>query len=138
MNHEKFETAAKVLFFGTLEEPFAVESAQKTIHLNSEEDLLVWLDSTLSKKKNKLKKGALMQGSFVFPQGMDFSYWREFHANCLDDNFRAVLYKWVGGFEDELICSVLKISKGTLYSRYNKGLVRLGEFLIDRQTSLGL
>jgi len=138
MNQEKFETAAKVLFFGTLEEPFAVESAKKTINIGSEEELLSWLDSSLSKKKKKLKKGAQLQGVFIFPQDMDLSYWREFHASCLEDSFRAVLYKWVGGFEDEVICSVLKISKGTLYSRYNKGLVRLGEYLIDRQTNLGL
>lgn len=138
MNQEKFETAAKVLFFGTLEEPFAVESAKKTIHITSQEELLSWLESTLSKKKNRLKKGAQMQGAFEFPPGMDLSYWREFQANCLEDDFRAVLYKWVGGFEEDVICSVLKISKGTLYSRYNKGLIRLGEFLIDRQTSMGL
>jgi len=138
VQQDKFETAAKVLFFGTLEEPFAVESAQKTIHMTSQKELLSWLDATLSKKKNKLKKGAQMQGAFSFPQGMDLSYWREFHANCLEESFRAVLYKWVGGFEDDEISSVLKISAGTLSSRYNKGLVKLGEYLIDRQTSLGL
>ena len=69
---------------------------------------------------------------------MDLSYWREFHANCLEESFRAVLYKWIGGFEDNEICTVLGVSEGTLSSRYNKGLVKLGEYLIDRQTSLGL
>jgi len=138
MQTEGFETAAKVLFFGTLEEPFAIEAAKKTIHIGSQEELLAWLDSTLSKKKNKLKKGAQMQGVFVFPAEMDLSYWREFHSNCIEDSFRAVLYKWIGGFSDDIICSVLDISAGTLYSRYNAGLVKLGEYLIDRQTSLGL
>lgn len=139
MDQQKFETAAKVLFFGTLEESFAIETAKKTIHIKSEADLLKWLEVTLRKQKTKHSvSGSPMQGVFVFPAGMDLSYWREFKTNCILNNFLAVLYKWVGGFEDEAICKTLNISKGTLYSRYNKGLLKLGEYLIDRQTSLGV
>lgn len=139
MDQQKFETAAKILFFGTLEESFAIETAKKTIHIKSEAELLKWLDSTLRKQKAKHSvSGTLSQGVFVFPAGMDLSYWREFKTNCILNDFLAVLHKWVGGFEDEVICESLKISEGTLYSRYNKGLLKLGEYLIDRQTSLGV
>ena len=139
MNKQNFETAAKVLFFGTLEESFAIETAKKTIHIKSEQELLEWLEQSLRKRKTKHRVSKVpMQGVFSFPVGTDLSYWREFKTNCISNDFLAVLYKWIGGFEDDLICKTFDMSKGTLYSRYNKGLMKLGEYLIDRQTSLGV
>lgn len=139
MDKQNFETAAKVLFFGTLDESFAIETAKKTIHIKSDAELLKWLGQTLHKRKTKHGvSNTPMKSVFSFPVGMDLSYWREFKTNCTPNDFLAVLYKWIGAFEDDLICESLEISKGTLYSRYNKGLIKLGEYLIDQQTSLGV
>lgn len=136
---ENFELAAKILFFGTLEESFAIESAKKFAKAENTEELLTGLHKLLLSRKNKMSNLVHMtQGSFVFPAGVDLSYWREFKIHSQQDAFLVVLYKWIGGFSDQDLCEAFKISKGSLYSRYNRGLKSLGEFVANNQASLGI
>lgn len=135
---ENFELAAKILFFGTLEESFSIESAKKFVQAENKVELLRAVHNFMNKKRNKTTKFVNMtQGSFVFPVGVDLSYWREFKAHCQQDAFSVVLYKWIAGLSNEDICEALRITQGSLYSRYNSGLKSLGDFLVNRQTNLG-
>ena len=136
---ENFELAAKILFFGTLEESFSIETAKGFAKAETREALLEAVHSLILKRKNKMSNLVqLTQGAFVFPVGIDMSYWREFKSNCSRDAFLAVLYKWIGGVSDEELCRVLNLSQGSLYSRYNSGLKNLGELLVKSQVTLGL
>lgn len=136
---ENFELAAKILFFETLEESFSIESANKFLKSESIESLLFEVHKLIMRRKNKMSTLAhLTEGSFVFPVGVDLSYWREFKTNCQRDAFLAVLYKWVGGVSDQDLCRVFQISKGSLYSRYNQGLRSMGELLVNNQTTMGM
>ncbi len=136
---ENFELASKILFFGTLEESFAIESAKKFAKAETAEELLLGVHKLLLSRRSKIATRVYMtQGSFVFPAGVDLSYWREFKTHCPQDIFSLILYKWIGGFSDQDICRALKLSKGSLYSRYNQGLMALGEFVVNNQASLGI
>jgi hypothetical protein len=136
---ENFELAAKILFFGTLEESFSIETAKGFAKAENKEVLLSAVHALILKRKNKMSNLVhLTQGAFVFPEGIDMSYWREFKTNCPRDAFLAVLYKWIGGVSDEELCNVLQVSKGSLYSRYNLGLKSLGELLVSSQVMLGV
>jgi hypothetical protein len=136
---ENFELAAKVLFFGSLEESFSIESAKRLSKAENYTELLKSIHSLLKSRRKKAASFVNMaQGSFSFPPGVDLSYWREFKGHCQEDAFYVVLYKWIGDFTDEEITSALGITRGSLLSRYNLGLKTLGGFLVNRQTSLGL
>ncbi len=134
-----FELAAKILFFGTLEEHFSIEAAKKIIKAENKKLLLEAIHKLLSRRKDKgVTRVHLTDIVFVFPIGVDLSYWREFKINCQKDVFWAILYKWIGGVSDQNLCEVLQISKGSLYSRYNQGLSSLGKLLVNSQITLGI
>ncbi|MGH1467950.1 MAG: hypothetical protein ACRBBP_03590 [Bdellovibrionales bacterium] len=136
---ENFELAAKIIFFGTLEESFAIEGAKKLAKIENKELLLEAVHKLLLRRKDKMATMVhLTDGSFVFPAGVDLSYWREFKTNCHRDAFLAVLYKWIGEISDEDLCQALQISKGSLYSRYNEGLRELGALLVNSQTAVNI
>ncbi len=136
---ENFELAAKIIFFGTLEESYSIDAAKKFAKAESRHELFSAVHSLILKRKNtRSSLVQLTQGSFVFPKGIDMSFWREFKSNCSKDAFLAVLYKWIGGFSDEELCMVLDVSTGSLYSRYNTGLRALGELLLKSQVKIGV
>lgn len=136
MERKNFELAAKILFFGTLEESFAIEHAKKLANIKSRPLLLseIWrvLDS---KKKKKFSSVQFDKGLFSFPVGVDFSFWREFKFHSSAENFNAVLLKWIGGLSNAEISKIFAVSEGALEMRYNKGLKLLGSFLIKERAS---
>ncbi len=134
-----FKLAAKILFFGTLEEHFAIEAAKKIVKIKNQKLLLDRIHGLLLRRKDKMATMVhLTDVAFIFPVGVDLSYWREFKMNCQRDAFLAILYKWIGGISDENLCEALQISRGSLYSLYNQGLRSLGKLLVNSQITLGI
>lgn len=137
MEYEHFKLAAKVLFFGTLEESYAIEKAQEIALSKTRLQALEGVLEALEKRKTKKITSVLFdKGAFKFPVGVDISFWREFRYHAKPENFRAVLLKWIGGLEDQEICALLKITQGSLDMRFNEGLKHLGGFLIKERVAM--
>lgn len=130
MNEEKFYRIAKLLFFGTLDESFAFEKAA---------DLLVCPDSRLLPEihahldcyyRKPQRKKRIIEGHLSLPQKTNLSFWKEFKKHSDRDSFLPLLYKWVGKFTDKEVADVFKVSQGAIFTRYNKALLELGDYLM--------
>jgi len=135
MSSDLFKRTAKVLFFATLDEAFAVKCAEEICEQSKDEfEALKSVSQKLKKSHDKNHKVQPIKGHFSFPAGVDISHWREFRLNSSKEGFQAVLLKWVGRFSDKDITETLNVSKGTLRSRYNDGLRNLGALLIKEHS----
>ncbi len=135
MKPKLFEQTAKVLFFATLDESFAINNAEE-ISENSKSipEALSSVCKKLSLAHDKNHKVQPIKGHFAFPAGVDISHWREFRLNSSREDFEAVLLRWVGKFEDKDITKAVGITEGSLKSRYNSGLRNLGSLLIKEHS----
>ena len=123
--------AAKVLFYGSLDEPFALKKAVYATRESSNFGQLALLHDLLEKKQHSQVhthvKG-LEAGHLEIQKNLD--YWREFKFNSGSEIFFPILYKWIGDFSDQDITKLLNLSQGTLTMRYNSGLMQLGGYLV--------
>ena len=134
MNKEQaYVRAAKVLFYGSLDEPFALKKAIQAIRENSDFEQLCLLHDVLEKKQNSqihVHAEGVEEGHLEIKSNLRLDYWREFRFNSGSEVFFPILYKWIGGFSDEDITKFLNLSQGTLSMRYNTGLMKLGSYLV--------
>jgi len=134
MNKEQaYVRAAKVLFYGSLDEPFALKKAIYATRENSELDQLRLIHDLLEKKQNPqvhVHAKGLEEGHLEVQNNLRLDYWREFRFNSGPESFFPILYKWIGDFNDSDIKELLNLSQGTLTMRYNNGLVALGGYLV--------
>ena len=134
MDKEKaYVRAAKVLFYGSLDEPFALKKAILATRENSDIEQLTFLHDLLVKKQNPqvhVHAKGLEDGHLEIRNNLRLDYWREFRFNSSEEIFFPTLYKWIGGFSDEDIKEILSLSLGTLTMRYNSGLLKLGSYLV--------
>jgi hypothetical protein len=134
MNKElAYERAAKVLFYGSLDEPFALKKAIHAIRENSDFEQLTFLHELLEKKQNPtvhVHLKGIEEGHLEIRKNLRLDYWREFRFNSGPEMFFPILYKWIGNFSDKDIAELLNLSSGTLTMRYNEGLIKLGSYLV--------
>lgn len=134
MNKEQaYVRAAKVLFYGSLDEPFALKKAIHVTRENSDIEQLSFLHDLLEKKQNPqvhIHAKGIEEGHLKIKKNLRLDYWREFRFNSGAEVFFPTLYKWIGGFSDKDITDLLNLSQGTLTMRYNAGLIKLGGYLV--------
>lgn len=135
MNKEKaYVRAANVLFYGSLDEPFALKRAIQATRENSDLEQIKALYSLLSKKQGSTQSHVHAKGieddRIKVKKSLRLDYWREFKYNSTPDILFPVLFKWIGGFSDADIRKALGLSEGTLMMRYNSALIKLGGYLI--------
>lgn len=135
MKEDSYSKAARVLFYGTLDESFALKKSKPLMFETQSYEQLLKLHQMISKKDSNSKKVNIQkmdsqEGHFSLPLNTSLEYWREFKFNASQDIFYPVLYKWIGGFSDEDLSKLFQLSQGSLSMRYNAGLIQLGSYLV--------
>jgi len=134
MNKEQaYVRASNVLFYGSLDEPFALKKAIQPVRESSDFEQLEVLHDLLGKKQSlqmHIHAKGIEEGRIKIKKNLRLDYWREFKYNASPEILMPVLYKWIGGFKDSDIKKVLNLSQGTLSMRYNEGLIKLGSYLV--------
>lgn len=135
MKEDSYSKAAKVLFYGTLDESYALKKSKHLMFEAQSYEQLLKLHQIIIKKDSvsnqvNIQKMDSHEGHFTLPVNTSLEHWREFKFNASKEIFYPVLYKWIGGFSDEDISKLLKLSLGSLSMRYNSGLIKLGSYLV--------
>ncbi len=130
---EAFIRAAKVLFYGSLDEAFSLKKAILVAREKSDFEQLRLIHNLLEKKQNNqfnFHTKNLEEGQIQIAKGIRLEYWREFKFNSVAEVFYPILYKWIGDFKDHDIKNLLNLSGGAILMRYNTGVIRLGSFIV--------
>lgn len=135
MIEDSYSKAAKVIFYGTLDESYALKKSKLLLFEDQSFEQLQKLHQIVLKKDLNsthvnIQKMDSHKVHFKLPANTSLEYWREFKFNSSKDIFYPILYKWIGDFSDEDVSKVLSLSLGSLSMRYNAGLIKLGSYLI--------
>lgn len=82
------------------------------------------------KATQPLNRASLAQKTkYILAPGVNLGAWRQFHKEAPEDEFMAVIWSQVVGFDEVLISQGLGVSEGTIRYRVGRGLRQLGQLL---------
>lgn len=146
MTSAQIKSVSLFFFYSLLDEDLAQKSAKEVIELlrpklkvKTEKDLtnpgVILIHQCMTEYKRT--KQALVQGKaslnqrtrFLLPPGVNIGAWRQLRKEIPEEEFIALIWSQVVGFDDSQIAQGLGITEGTVRYRVGRGLRHLGQLL---------